>query len=66
MYGGTDKNIWKEGNGFDVYISRDLNDWDGPYPVFRKPDGFFADVNFWAPEVYPWALHHVCHLPPKR
>lgn len=52
MYGSTDKNIWREGNGFDVYISRDLNDWDGPYPVFRKPDDFFADVNFWAPEVY--------------
>ncbi|WP_127593823.1 glycoside hydrolase family 43 protein [Paenibacillus lautus] len=54
MYGSTDKNIWQEGTGFDVYISRDLSDWEGPYTVFRKPDDFFADVNFWAPEVYPY------------
>lgn len=54
MYGSTDKNIWKEGNGFNVYTSRDLVDWEGPINVFRKPEGFFSDVNFWAPEVYAY------------
>lgn len=38
--------------GFDVYRSRNLNDWEGPIPIFRPPDDFWADRNFWAPEVY--------------
>ena len=59
MYGSTDNNIWTEGNGFDVYVSQDLNDWNGPYPVFRKPDDFFADVNFWAPEVYEYQGRYI-------
>ncbi|MBW7454813.1 glycoside hydrolase family 43 protein [Paenibacillus sepulcri] len=54
MYGSTDKNIWGKGTGFDVYVSRDLEMWEGPFPVFRPPGDFFADNNFWAPEVYSY------------
>ncbi|KZS46610.1 glycoside hydrolase [Paenibacillus glucanolyticus] len=54
MYGSTDKDIWREGNGFDVYISEDLRHWEGPCTVFHKTDNFFAEVNFWAPEVYEY------------
>ncbi|GIO53978.1 glycoside hydrolase family 43 protein [Paenibacillus cineris] len=55
LYGSTDANIWGRGTGFDAYISNDLEDWDGPYPVFRPGADFYSDTNFWAPEVY--ALH---------
>lgn len=55
LYGSTDKDIWKgPGVGFDVYRSRDLaaNDWEGPLPAFRPPQGFWGHLNFWAPEVH--------------
>lgn len=41
--------------GFDCYRSTDLVSWRGPYPAFRPPPGFWADRNFWAPEVHPHA-----------
>ena len=40
--------------GFDCYISADLQTWEGPFPVFRPPAGFWADRNFWAPEVHAY------------
>ncbi len=38
--------------GFDVYVSKDLENWNGPSEVFRRFSGFWADSNFWAPEVH--------------
>ena len=38
--------------GFDVYISEDLAAWEGPFSVFRAPHDFWADRDFWAPEVH--------------
>lgn len=38
--------------GFDVYTSRDLTEWDGPFEVFRRHGGFFSEKSYWAPEVY--------------
>jgi len=54
MFGTTDPNCWGEapGIGFDVFTSRDLETWTGPTPAFRPPPGFWADRNFWAPEVH--------------
>src|SRR5690606_25053532 len=54
MYGSTDKNIWHEGTGFEMYISSNLEDWEGPFEVFRNYEGIFSDKNFWAPEVYEY------------
>lgn len=54
LYGSTDADIWGKGTGFDVYVGRDLQTWDGPFPVFRPEPGFFAEDNFWAPEVYEY------------
>lgn len=54
LFGSTDKNIWGKGTGFDVYIGEDLQEWQGPYPVFRPEPDFYAENNFWAPEVYPY------------
>ncbi|WP_426452662.1 glycoside hydrolase family 43 protein [Paenibacillus sp. S-38] len=54
MYGSTDPNIWGRGTGFDVYFGTDLARWEGPYPVFRPEADFYAENNFWAPEVYAY------------
>ena len=53
LYGTTDKLPWGgPGEGFDVYAGRDLVNWEGPYPAFRKSKDFWAEENFWAPEVH--------------
>lgn len=38
--------------GFDVYISDDLEDWSEAKSVFEKQEGFWATKQFWAPEVH--------------
>jgi arabinan endo-1,5-alpha-L-arabinosidase len=53
LYGTTDRNCWEgPGTGFDVYFGPDLENWDGPFPVFRPPPLFWGETNFWAPEVH--------------
>lgn len=50
MYGTRAATCWGKAEGFDCYTSADLTEWEGPYEIFRKPDGFWADQNYWAPE----------------
>jgi len=53
LYGTMGAYTWSESAvGFDCYISTDLENWDGPFPVFRPSTDFWADRNFWAPEVH--------------
>ncbi len=52
MYGTRAKTCWGRADGFDCYTSRDLVAWDGPFEVFHKPEDFWADKNYWAPEVH--------------
>ncbi|PMC38080.1 glycoside hydrolase [Bacillus sp. UMB0899] len=53
LYGTTDENVWKgKGTGFNVYKSKDLENWEGPYSAFRPAESFWADHHFWAPEVH--------------
>ncbi len=40
------------GKGFNCYTSRDLNEWDGPFPVFRPTEELKSATCFWAPEVF--------------
>ena len=55
LFGTTDVNCWRgPGEGFNCYMSEDLETWFGPYESFRPPSGFWADRNFWAPEVHRW------------
>jgi len=54
LFGSTDKNIWGKGVGFDAYVSEDMENWEGPHPIFRPEEDFFSDTNFWAPEVYAY------------
>jgi arabinan endo-1,5-alpha-L-arabinosidase len=56
LYGTRGANAWKAspgiGYGFDCYVSNDLVEWEGPYEVFHASDEFWADRDFWAPEVH--------------
>ena len=52
MYGTRSATCWGPADGFDCYTSEDLDEWNGPYEVFHRPDGFFADRSYWAPECY--------------
>ncbi|WP_426592101.1 glycoside hydrolase family 43 protein [Cellulomonas sp. McL0617] len=52
LYGTTDTNLWGgPATGFDCFTSDDLATWEGPIPAFRLPAEFWADTQFWAPEV---------------
>lgn len=50
LYGTRSATCWGPADGFDGYRSRDLEHWEGPFEVFHRPAGFFADRNYWAPE----------------
>lgn len=50
LYGTRAATAWTEADGFDVYVSEDLENWQGPVEIFHRPAGFWADRNYWAPE----------------
>ena len=54
MYAQMGNRIGKKDSakGVEVYASRDLKRWEGPWPVFTIPEGFWADRMVWAPEVH--------------
>ena len=54
LYGTRGATCWGPATGFDVYVGRDLENWEGPTPCFENDGTFWADRNYWAPEVHPW------------
>jgi arabinan endo-1,5-alpha-L-arabinosidase len=53
LYGTTGAEAWtNSAQGTNYYTSANLQDWEGPFPAFHPPTGFWADRNFWAPEVH--------------
>jgi hypothetical protein len=54
LYGTTDVDPgWETpGGGFDVYTSRDLEQWEGPQPAYRPAGELAQNTCFWAPEVF--------------
>lgn len=54
MYGTRGADTWGPGTGFDVYVSRDLENWSEPREVFARTPDFWADLNYWAPEVHEY------------
>lgn len=54
MYGSRGEETWGICTGLDVYVSDDLENWSEPYEVFTKPENFWSDRNFWAPEVHKY------------
>ncbi|MBI1280085.1 MAG: family 43 glycosylhydrolase [Anaerolineaceae bacterium] len=55
LYGTTGAEAWtNSASGIDYYISSDLQNWEGPFPAYRPTKDFWADRNFWAPEVHAY------------
>lgn len=54
LYGTRGPTCWGPADGFDVYTGTDLVSWEGPSVCFRNDGSFWADRNYWAPEVHPW------------
>lgn len=54
LYGTRGPECWGLGTGLDVYVSEDLENFEDPVEVFTPPVGFWADRNFWAPEVHEY------------
>ena len=55
LYGTRGETCWGPADGFDVYTGHDLQTWEGPFPCFQNDGSFWADRNYWAPEVYALA-----------
>lgn len=54
LYGTRGADTWSNGSGFDVYVSDNLIEWSEPKPAFERFEGFWADKNYWAPEVHEY------------
>ena len=54
LYGSRGNETWGKGTGLDVYTSSDLENWSEAYSVFTPAKDFWADRNFWAPEVHKY------------
>lgn len=55
LFGTTDPDPWNgAGEGFRVYRSADLEEWTEAGYAFCPPENFWADRNFWAPEVHAY------------
>ena len=54
LYGTRGETCWGEGDGFDVYVSDDLENWSDAHEVFHNDGSFWANKNYWAPEVHKW------------
>ena len=52
LYGTRGPTTWSLADGFDCYVSSDLEDWEGPVEIFHNSGDFWADRNYWAPECY--------------
>jgi len=57
LYGTRAATCWGAASGFDVYVSEDLKSWSEAIPCFENDGTFWADQNYWAPEVHEWQGH---------
>ena len=54
LYGTRGWECWDKSTGLDVYVGEDLENFEGPVEVFTPPADFWADMNYWAPEVHEY------------
>ena len=54
LYGTRSATCWGVADGFDCYISEEFETWDGPFEIFHRPQRFFANRFYWAPECYEY------------
>ncbi|MBQ8653793.1 MAG: family 43 glycosylhydrolase [Clostridia bacterium] len=52
LYGTRGATCWGPATGFDVYVSEDMENWSDPIVCFENDGTFWADRNYWAPEVH--------------
>lgn len=52
LFGTPGKYAREGGEGFWCHISKNLEDWSEPIKCFDSPKGFWANDNYWAPEVH--------------
>ena len=52
LYGTRGATCWGPADGFDVYTSADLRHWSAPQACFHNDGSFWADRDYWAPEVH--------------
>ena len=53
LIGTSDVQAWGgKASGFLGYKSTNLEDFEGPYLLFERDPSFWADENFWAPELH--------------
>lgn len=68
LYGSRSETVWSDqADGFDCYKSTDLENWEGPVEIFHRPEGFWADRCYWAPECveYQGAFYLITTLASK-
>ena len=46
LYGTRSETCWGPAEGFDCYISRDMENWTGPVEIFKRPGlhGIFTQL----------------------
>lgn len=54
LYGTRSETCWGPADGFDCYVSGDRENWEGPFEIFHRPEDFWADRAYWAPECLVW------------
>lgn len=54
LYGTRGATCWGPADGFDVYVSEELEEWSAPHACFQNDGSFWADRDYWAPEVHEW------------
>lgn len=54
MYGTTYVRMGYPKEGFHHYKSYDLENWEGPFESFIPDENFWANRDFWAPEVHEY------------
>ena len=54
LYGTRSATAWGMADGFDCYISEDLENWNGPIEIFHNNGDFWADRRYWAPECHAY------------
>ena len=54
LYGTRGSTAWGNADGFDAYVSEDLENWSEPIEIFHNDGSFWANKHYWAPEVHKW------------
>lgn len=52
LYGTRSATCWGLADGFDAYVSEDMENWRGPIEIIHNDGSFWADRNYWAPECH--------------